>query len=113
MVPGMNHCSAGEGAFAVDYLSYLESWVEQGHAPDVMVGAHVKSDYLLANGEDKEGDDQGRIWWAAFKLVFPLDAGVPVEFTRAMYPYPLVARYKGKGDMNDARNFAAVGPTGK
>jgi feruloyl esterase len=113
MVPGMNHCSAGEGAFAVDYLSYLESWVEQGHAPDVMVGAHVKSEYLLANGEDQEGDDQGRIWWAAFKLVFPLDAGVPVEFTRAMYPYPLVARYKGKGDVNDARNFGPVGPAGK
>jgi hypothetical protein len=109
MVPGMTHCSAGEGAFAVDYLSYLESWVEQGHAPDVMIGAHVKSEYLLANGEDQEGSEQERIWWAAFKLVFPLDARVPVAFTRPIYPYPLVARYKGRGDVNDARNFGLVG----
>jgi feruloyl esterase len=109
MVPGMTHCSVGEGSFAVDYLSYLESWVEQGHAPDVMIGAHVKSEYLLANGEDQEGSEQERIWWAAFKLVFPLDARVPVAFTRPIYPYPLVARYMGRGDVNDARNFGSVG----
>jgi feruloyl esterase len=109
MVPGMTHCSAGEGAFAVDYLSYLESWVEQGHAPDVMLGAHVKSEYLLATGDDQEGSAQERIWWAAFKLVFPLDPRVPVAFTRPIYPYPLVARYQGRGDVNDAQNFGPVG----
>ena len=34
------------GAFDVDYLSYLEAWVENGHAPDLMIGAHPKSETM-------------------------------------------------------------------
>ncbi|HTX05748.1 MAG TPA: tannase/feruloyl esterase family alpha/beta hydrolase [Steroidobacteraceae bacterium] len=41
MVPGMGHCSGGEGAWAIDYLSYLERWVERGHAPRRLVGWHL------------------------------------------------------------------------
>ncbi|MBI4165018.1 MAG: tannase/feruloyl esterase family alpha/beta hydrolase, partial [Acidobacteria bacterium] len=41
MVPGMDHCSGGAGAYAIDYLSSLENWTEKGQAPDVMIGAHV------------------------------------------------------------------------
>jgi feruloyl esterase len=33
MVPGMGHCFGGSGADKVDWLSYLEQWVEQGVAP--------------------------------------------------------------------------------
>jgi Tannase and feruloyl esterase len=40
MVPGMGHCSGGEGAWSIDYLSYLESWVEQGTAPRQLIGRH-------------------------------------------------------------------------
>lgn len=28
IIPGMDHCTGGDGPFAVDYLSYLEAWVE-------------------------------------------------------------------------------------
>jgi feruloyl esterase len=108
LVPGMRHCSSGDGAFAVDYLTYLEAWVEKGHPPDMMVGAHVDSRYLLAQYPDKTGKGRDRIWNAAFRLTYPLGANVPVDFTRALYPYPTYARYKGKGDPNDARNFIAV-----
>jgi feruloyl esterase len=41
-VPGMGHCGGGEGADHIDYLSYLEGWVERGEAPDRMIGAHVE-----------------------------------------------------------------------
>jgi feruloyl esterase len=34
MVPGMAHCSGGEGADRFDMLTALETWVEQGRAPD-------------------------------------------------------------------------------
>jgi len=109
LVPGMKHCTAGDGAFAIDYLSYLEAWVEQGHAPDKMIGAHVDSAYLLAHSKaDAKTSEADRIWGAAFNLTFPLDPSVPVTFTRPMYPYPLVARYKGSGDPNDAANFIPV-----
>ncbi|MEO8453423.1 MAG: tannase/feruloyl esterase family alpha/beta hydrolase, partial [Gemmatimonadota bacterium] len=29
LVPGMGHCGSGDGPFSVDYLRYLEAWVEQ------------------------------------------------------------------------------------
>ena len=41
LVPGMNHGSGGDGAFAIDYLSAMERWVADQGAPDVLVGAHV------------------------------------------------------------------------
>ena len=110
LVPGMRHCSSGDGAFAVDYLKYLESWVEQGRAPEMMMGAHVDTDYLLKQTSEKDGSPRDRVWTAAFHLSYPLDANVPVKFTRPFYPYPAYAKYTGKGDPNDARNFAPVAP---
>jgi Tannase and feruloyl esterase len=87
VIPGMNHCAGGEGAFDVDYLSYLEAWVEKGHAPDLMIGAHPKIDH--------DGNK------------FSLDPS-RVSFTRPVYPYPLLAKYKGSGDPNSADNFKPV-----
>jgi Tannase and feruloyl esterase len=110
VVPGMRHCSAGDGAFAVDYLSYLEAWVEHGQAPDKMIGAHVDTIYLLQHSEESSASTKDRAWLAAFKLIFPLEPDVPVTFTRPLYPYPSFAKYKGKGDPNDAGNFAPVKP---
>jgi Tannase and feruloyl esterase len=40
MVPGMGHCSGGEGAWSIDYLSYLERWVERSAAPPQLTGRH-------------------------------------------------------------------------
>jgi feruloyl esterase len=110
LLPGMRHCSAGDGAFAVDYLRYLEAWVEQGRAPEMMVGAHVDTDYLLKQTSEEDGSPRDRVWTAAFHLAYPLDADVPVTFTRPFYPYPAYAKYTGKGDSRDARNFVPVIP---
>jgi feruloyl esterase len=40
MVPGMAHCSGGEGPDEFDALGALEHWVEQGAAPAQIVAAH-------------------------------------------------------------------------
>ena len=40
MLPGMRHCGGGEGASNVDYVNYLEDWVEKGRAPAVIVATH-------------------------------------------------------------------------
>ena len=40
MIPGALHCRGGEGAENIDFLSYIEAWVERGEAPDVMIGSH-------------------------------------------------------------------------
>jgi pimeloyl-ACP methyl ester carboxylesterase len=112
VIPGMKHCSGGDGAFAVDYLSYLEEWVDHGRAPERVVGAHVDAPYLLEHSDVDGSSVKDRIWLAALKLPFPLDPGAPVTFTRPSYPYPLLTKYKGRGDPNDAANFGPSEPQG-
>jgi feruloyl esterase len=85
-LPGVEHCSGGPGADTIDYLTYLENWVEQGKQPDRLVAAHLKK----ADG--------------ASPVTFPLDSSI-VAFTRPVYPYPIKAKYLGHGDPNDAANF--------
>jgi feruloyl esterase len=41
MVPGMGHCSGGEGPNTFDMLAALEEWVEAGRAPDRIIAAHL------------------------------------------------------------------------
>ena len=91
LVPGMNHGSGGDGAFAIDYLSAMERWVADQAAPDVLVGAHVPE---WANGS--AGLRAG--------LTAPR-AGMQVTFRRPIYPYPLHAVYNGHGDAKDYRSF--------
>ena len=40
MMPGVAHCRRGPGADTVDWLSYLEAWVENGVAPDKVEAFH-------------------------------------------------------------------------
>lgn len=90
LVPGMEHCWGGEGAFVIDWLSALENWVENGKAPGALRGAHP--------------------------AVVPGAPGAPPApskpFTRPVCAYPRVAKYNGTGDTADAANFACVSPPG-
>lgn len=102
MIPGMNHCGGGSGAYAIDYLRYLESWVELGTAPTAMLGGHINDSYLeaLPEGSERPVVDLSR----------PNEGAptIPLTFTRPVYPFPSYAKYKGKGDPNDAKNFVPV-----
>jgi feruloyl esterase len=40
MVPGMGHCSGGEGPDTFDKISVMERWVEEGKAPAQIIAAH-------------------------------------------------------------------------
>ena len=42
LVPGMGHCSGGPGYNRVDPLPALERWVEDGVAPDTILGTRVE-----------------------------------------------------------------------
>ena len=102
MIPGMEHCGGGEGAGDIDFVSYLENWVENGRAPDKMIGAHLDRDQFLKTQEN--GPD---LWakWEEFRTD-PHN----IKFTRPVYPYPMRAEYMGHGDANDAANFKSVNP---
>ena len=99
MIPGMNHCGGGAGAYAIDYLRYLEAWVEQGTAPNALLGGHISDSYLeaLPQGSERPVVDLSR----------PNEPppSIPLTFTRPVYPYPSYAKYNGRGDSNDGRNF--------
>lgn len=118
MIPGMLHCTGGDGAFAVDYLTSLESWVEHGQPPDKLIGAHVDDSYLERLGRqpdagelsDSGPSDETARFMGALMLKLPLDLEIPVTFRRPIYPYPLRAKYKGIGDPTDAINFEPVEP---
>ena len=40
MVPGMAHCSGGEGPDSFDKIGILEQWVEHGKTPTEIVASH-------------------------------------------------------------------------
>lgn len=84
MVPGMNHCTGGDGPYQIDYLTYLEDWVEHGKAPDKVIGYHPASTVHGTRGADQKPEK---------------------PFSRPIYPYPLTAHYRGRGDQSDAVNF--------
>ena len=89
LVPGMDHCSGGEGAYAVDWLTPLERWVEQGEAPGALQAAHPSDPF------------------------YPPGAATSLStkpFTRPVCPYPQVPTYRGTGDTADAASFACVTP---
>ncbi len=103
MIPGMGHCGGGKGADRIDYVSYLENWVENGQAPDVIVGAHIDTDQFLSTHDSKS---------ANFSVESESFLSDPrnVKFSRPVYPYPIQARYKGTGDPNKAESFEPVHP---
>jgi hypothetical protein len=90
-VPGMNHCSHGEGAYAHKYPDIIAHWAETGVAPDKIVGVHPKHPEDL----DYFGND------------LPLSPD-KVAFSRPAFAYPARAVYSGRGDPNDAANFVAA-----
>ena len=94
MVPGMEHCSGGYGAYGIDYIQALETWVEHAQAPDRLVGVHPKPGVALD----------------FLSIDLPLLKPSDFALSRAYYPYPLQSIYQGHGDPNDAANFIARRP---
>jgi feruloyl esterase len=88
LVPGMDHCAGGEGAHAIDWLSALEGWVEDGVDPGTLEGTHPVPQPGFPGSENA------------------------TEFTRPICAYPEVAGYDGSGDPDDAASFICAAPQG-
>jgi feruloyl esterase len=101
MLSGMGHCSFGDGAFAVDWLGYLEAWVEEGRVPFKVLSSHVEA----AGGALGSSDDATKVFLQRMGgWDYPLDPAA-IKFSRPVYPYPTMTRYLGHGDHTDAANF--------
>ncbi|MGE0312845.1 MAG: tannase/feruloyl esterase family alpha/beta hydrolase [Lautropia sp.] len=90
-VPGMNHCRGGLAADQFEMLDELVAWVEEGRAPARIV-AKVRGPG--SNDVNKE-----------------LPADWPATRTRALCPYPGVARYDGRGNPESADSFRCTSPS--
>ena len=89
MLPGVAHCRRGPGPDAIDYLGYLEDWVEKGRAPDWVLASHLKVE------QSYDGLPPVR---------FPLPE-TSAEYRRPIYPYPEIPEYIGQGDINDPSSW--------
>ncbi|WP_397584992.1 tannase/feruloyl esterase family alpha/beta hydrolase [Sphingorhabdus sp.] len=75
MISGMHHCRGGDAPNKFDFLPAIMAWVEHAQAPDGVIATQYADD------------------------------GMTVKRTRPLFAYPAVARYDGKGDVNDAANW--------
>lgn len=91
VIPGMDHCSGGDGAWGVDYVAALDAWVDQGKAPDRLIGVAPKLGVVL----DYYGVDSRLL------------SRDQIAFSRPYFPYPLRSYYRGSGDPNHADSFVA------
>jgi hypothetical protein len=82
LIPGMNHCSGGPATDAFDGFGALVNWVENGQAPDRIIGT------ARAGNAD--------VTWP--------------NRTRPLCPYPKQARYNGTGSIEDAASFTCQAP---
>ena len=93
LVPGLGHCSGGDGPWSFgqngqaplqadaehDTLTALELWVEQGVKPQRFIGSRI-------DAKDSK-----------------------VDLTRPICAFPRTARWDGRGDVANAASFACAG----
>lgn len=89
MIPGMDHCTSGSGAWALDFLTSLEQWVENGQPPVSITGVNPKLPADPARASARIGR-------------FPVPAS-EVNFSRAFFPYPETTRYDDNGNARPLR----------
>ena len=82
MVPGMGHCSGGEGATNFDMVTALEAWREHDEAPEKIIATKYVQNNPAAG----------------------------IEITHPLCPYPQTAQYKGDGNTNEEANFVCAVP---
>lgn len=82
MMPGVFHCFGGYGPDRLDAMTAVIDWVEQGLAPNSLIATKTET-----------------------------HAGGKVLRERPICAYPQVARYKGRGSIDEARNFLCEAPT--
>ena len=108
LMPGMYHCSGGEGPSQFDLLTPVMAWVENAQAPGAIVTR--TADTGPGSMSDRSGEP------GASRLAADADhrgppPGMPpapadvIARSRPVYPYPYIAAYSGHGDTNNSANY--------
>jgi feruloyl esterase len=125
LMPGMGHCSGGEGPSAFDLLTPIMSWVESGKAPDAIITRTLNRANLFGLSGGDRGPGRPAAGTASpdpgtsDKSQARGDAGPPPGMmppeivgpprSRPVYPYPYVAIFRGRGDPNLSSSWAKGG----
>ncbi len=99
MFPGMYHCRGGTGPSDFDMLTPIVAWVEQNTPPDKII-ATLRSNDNQSGGFSRPTSGRS-------------NQSERVVRTRPVFPYPMQARYKGQGSIDDAANFIGFTPRDK
>ena len=104
MVPGMQHCAGGPGPDDFGESGFgpaddpqhniyraLEGWAERGAAPSTVIASKLEGGVPGAGSA-------------------PAGSAPKIKMTRLLCAYPQQAKYKGKGDPNEAANFTCENP---
>jgi Tannase and feruloyl esterase len=99
LLPGVAHCGRGEGPSAIDLVSAMMDWVENGTAPDA-IASSTESGPANNFGQPMMGPKGGNK-----KGPPPAPPAIAKKMTRPVFAYPAIAIYKGSGDVADAANY--------
>lgn len=134
LFPGMYHCGGGDGFSQFDLLSPLFAWVEGGAAPRQVLAGQVPERPMMGpppgappggmppGGPGKPpmagGPPMGPGPGGPMGMMAPgagpaplAEPDVHASRTRLVYAYPMIAKYSGKGSVDDAASFTAVRAT--
>jgi hypothetical protein len=101
LLPGVGHCGGGDSANQVDILTPLMAWVETKKAPTVIVAGKP----VPAAGGRGGGRGAPAAPGAPPNNPPYASPDLATVYTRPIYPFPNVAKYKGTGDTNDAASY--------
>lgn len=105
LLPGVYHCSGGEGPSLVDFLTPMMNWVEYGRAP-----GEIPAWRPAPREKNRFGQPQGGPPGKREAVRLRLQAIPPGAPSRPVYPYPQVAVYNGQGDKAQAGNYHPAAP---
>ena len=131
LVPGMAHCTGGDGLNSLDLLSAIVAWVEEGKAPNAILTSNAGAPSPFGapdlggdgpkkpegngppgmgppegNGPPGMGPPEGNGPPGMGPPKGNLDASsTRPNITRPIYPYPFTSQYIGHGDTYDAANW--------
>jgi feruloyl esterase len=97
MLPGVYHCQGGTAPSRVDWLTPIVAWVEQDTPPTKIIASQTADD--SASGGFSNPTERST------------SSNATIVRTRPIFPYPMQARYSGRGSIDDAANFVAVMPS--
>ena len=112
MIPGMQHCTGGDGPYQVDFLRGIENWtVKARRAPDDLIAFHPRADdastgNLFAPTAVDPAQNVFSSWQVGVTVTLPDSRTQPhSSFSRPIYVYPVHTHYKGMGDPDFWRSF--------